>query len=132
VKIHKLEGNAAIAKAVCLTQIAIAAVAALVAGVLAGREPAIAALYGGIVAVVPTIYLARHTLTGLEGRKPPEMVGAFYRGEIGKLALTALLFALGVGLFAKQFLALILTYAACLLAYWLVIARVVYQTGDSD
>jgi ATP synthase protein I len=132
VKIHQPGGSAAIAKAVCLTQIAIAAAAALVTGVLAGREQAIAALYGGVVAVVPTIYLARRALAGLDGRKPTEMVGAFYRGEIGKLALTALLFALGVGLFAKQFLALIVTYAACLLAYWLVIARVIYETGDSD
>ncbi len=129
---HKLSGGAAVAKAVCLTQIAIAVAAALITGALAGREPAIAAMYGGIVAVVPTIYFARRALTGPGGRMPQEVVGAFYRGEIGKLALTALLFAFGVDMFAKQFLALIVTYVACLSAYWLVMAWVVYETGSSD
>jgi F0F1-type ATP synthase assembly protein I len=52
-----------------------------------------------------------------------ELAGAVYRGEIGKIALTALLFALGVSLFAKQFLAVIVTFVACQLAYWVVIAR---------
>lgn len=61
---------------------------------------------------------------------PEQIVGTFYQGEIGKLALTALLFGLGVALFAKQFLALILTYIACLLAYWLVLARMGFDSTE--
>jgi ATP synthase protein I len=73
---------------------------------------------------VPTAYFARRALKRRPGQTPVEMAGAFYRGEIGKIVLTALLFALGIGVFAKQFLALIVTYGACLLAYWIVIARI--------
>jgi F0F1-type ATP synthase assembly protein I len=61
------------------------------------------------------------------------MAGAVYRGEIGKIALTALLFVFGISVFAKQFLALILTFMACQLAYWVVIARlVITESHESD
>jgi ATP synthase protein I len=129
---HKFSSGAAVAKAVCLTQGGIAAVAAIIFGALAGRDEATAAVYGGAVAVVPTAYFAVRALAGPAGRHPQEVAGAFYRGEVGKMVLTALLFALGAAVFAQQFLALIVTYAVCLLAYWLVMARVVFETGGSD
>jgi hypothetical protein len=45
---------------------------------------------------------------------------------MGKLALTAVMFALGARWFGGQFAALLLTYAACLAAYWVVMARTAF------
>jgi ATP synthase protein I len=114
--------GAAVARAVCLVQVAIVGIAAALAGGIWGRPQAVAAMYGGLVAVVPTIYFAVRVFARRNAQDPKLVVTAFYVGEIGKLVLTALLFWIGVVLFAKQFLALIATYAACLLAYWLVLA----------
>lgn len=113
----------ALARAVCLVQIGIAGAMALVFGGFAGRPQAVAALFGGLTAVVPTLYFAFRVFVRRADATPEQMVGALFRGEIGKLALTAVLFWFGVMLFAKQFFALMATYAVCLLAYWLVMAR---------
>jgi ATP synthase protein I len=127
----KSDGSA-MARAVCLVQAGIAVAFAIVIGAVWGRPQAIAALYGGAVALVPTFYFALRVLKRRSGQAPADIVGAVYRGEIGKIALTALLFWLGVTAFARQFLALIVTYAACLLAYWLVLARVAWGGTDGS
>ncbi|MDR3419279.1 MAG: ATP synthase subunit I [Nevskia sp.] len=119
--------GAAIARAVCLVQLGILFVGAALFGWLQGAPQAIAATYGGLVAVVPTAYFAYRVFGGGGARDPKLMIGALYQGEIGKFALTALLFGLGAVLFAKQFLALIVTYAVCLLAYWVVLARMGFE-----
>jgi len=122
--------GAAVARAVCLTQLGtLAAVAALAAG-LAGPAQAMAAAYGGLVALVPTVYLAWRVFARSESRTPAQAAGAFYRGELGKYALTALMFALGVKLFGSQFPALLASYAACLLAYWVGAARMAFGGWD--
>ena len=41
-------------------------------------------------------------------------------------------FGLGAVLFAQQFLALMSTYVACLLAYWVVLARLGFDFGTSS
>jgi len=123
--------GAAIARAVCLVQLGILALSALLTGGVWGRPQAIAAMYGGLVALIPTAWFALRVF-GRGPQDPRQMVGAFYQGEIGKFALTALLFGLGAVLFAQQFLALMLTYVACLLAYWLVLARMGFDFGTSS
>ena len=113
------------ARSVCLIQVIIAAVSAGIFAAMSGPPQAWAALYGGIVALLPTAYFARRVFRRGPGQSPADMAGAVYRGEIGKIALTALLFVFGISVFAKHFLALILTFMACQLAYWVAIARVV-------
>ena len=122
--------GAAIARAVCLVQLGILGIAALLTGAIWGKPQAIAAVYGGLVAVVPTVYFAYRVFAKRKTQEPELMLGAFYLGEFGKIGLTALMFWLGVGLFAKQFLALMVTYAACLLAYWLVLAWLGFDWTD--
>jgi len=123
--------GAAIARAVCLVQLGILAFSALLTGGLWGKPQAIAAVYGGLGGLIPTAWFAIRVF-GRRPRDPRQMVGAFYQGEIGKFALTALLFGLGARLFAQQFLALLVTYAACLLAYWLVLARMGFDFKTSS
>ncbi|MFT4045740.1 MAG: ATP synthase subunit I [Solimonas sp.] len=112
------------ARAVCLAQLVIAMLTAAACGGYYGMSGAIAALWGGLTAVVPTVYFAWRALARRAQETPADVVGAMFRGEIGRVALTAVLFWFGVMLFAGRFLALLVTFAACQLAWWLVLARV--------
>lgn len=106
-----------LAWAVVAAQAGISVVAALIVLVMASRDAASAALYGGIVAIGPTLYMAFRVYLRRNSNAPGDVLGSFYRGQIGKFALTAVLFYFGVMWFAEHFLALILTYMACLIAY---------------
>ena len=128
---RKALSGADLAKGVCLAQLAIAGTVALVAALVWGRPQAIAALYGGAVALVPTAYFALRVFRRRADETPDEIVGAIFRGEIGKFALTAVMFAIGVKVFAAQFPALLAAYTACLLAYWIVMARVGFGGTDA-
>lgn len=112
------------ARAVCLVQLGIATLTAAACGGYYGMSYAIASLWGGLTAIAPTLYFAWRALVRRPQETPADVVGAVFRGEIGKIALTAVLFWFGVMLFAGQFVALLVTFAACQLAWWLVMARV--------
>lgn len=111
-----------LAWAVCGLQVLISAIAALVMIGFWGRAEAKASLFGGIVAIAPNIYFALRIYLRRPDDEPKAILGRFYQAEIGKFALTAVLFFFGVTLFAQQFSPLIFTYMACIAAYWLVIA----------
>ena len=119
-----------IARTVCLVQLGIASAMALLVGMIWGLQFALAALYGALTAILPTLYFAFRLFVRSPQAAPAEVVGAAFRGEIGKLVMTAVLFWLGVAMFAPQFLALLATYAACLLAYWPALARVGFDGKD--
>jgi ATP synthase protein I len=110
--------GAAIAWAVCLVQIGVLGIAALLTGAIWGRPQAIASAYGGLVALMSTAYFAFYALIRSEGKTPQQAVGTFYRGEVGKFVLTAALFAIGTKLFAQEFVFLMLTFVVCQLVYW--------------
>ncbi|MFI4969518.1 MAG: ATP synthase subunit I [Lysobacterales bacterium] len=103
-------------------QIATTVAATFVAWAARGRSAAIAALFGGIVAVVPTAWFAIKTYPRPGRFKPVEILGATYRAEVGKLVLTASLFWIGAVLFRTQFAPLMLTCIACLSMNWLMLA----------
>lgn len=113
----------ALAKSVGLVQLAIATCMAFIAGLVWGAPFGWAALYGGICAVLPMGYFA-FRLARRGGDDPADVAGASFRGEIGKFGMTVVLLFLGVTMFAAQFPALLATYAACLLAYWVHAATV--------
>ncbi|HUS23330.1 MAG TPA: ATP synthase subunit I [Candidatus Binatia bacterium] len=112
----------ALARRVFAVQCGITAAAAAIALGTKGPPAAAAAVFGGIAAAVPMAWMARKALNARVEATPQEVVGGFYRGEVGKLGLTAVLFFIGVMLFAKQFLALLLTFMAAQLAYPAVLA----------
>lgn len=73
-----------------------AAASLSLAGLLAiwqGEIAAVSALLGGAVAVIPNAFLAARLMTPKAGRSAKAMLKAAWLGEIGKLVLTALLFA---------------------------------------
>ena len=59
-------------------------------GVVAGYS----GLCGGLIAVLPNVYLAHKAFRFYGARAAPSNVRSFYAGEAGKLILTAVLFAL--------------------------------------
>lgn len=77
-----------------------------------------AALFGGLTAALPTLWMARRAFSVPPGATPQELLAGFYRGEVGKYALTGTLFFVGVALFKQHFLALMLTFMAAQAAYW--------------
>jgi ATP synthase protein I len=110
------------AGALLCTQAITTVMAALVAGWIAGAGAALAALFGGIVVLVPTAYFAAKIYLRPQGSQAQDVLGAFYRGELAKLLLTAVLFFIGARLFGQHFGALMLTSIACLTMNWLVLA----------
>ena len=113
-----------LAWAVCGVQVLISAVAALLMlGLRSGAEAG-AALFGGLAAIAPNVYFALKVYSRRRHEAPREVLGKFYRAEIGKIALVVVLFFLGTRFYALQFLPLMLTYMACQTAYWVVLATV--------
>jgi ATP synthase protein I len=76
-----------------LLQVAASALVAIGFAVWQGQVAAVSALLGGIVAVVPNAFLAARLLSPKAGANARALLRAAWLGEIGKLALTALLFA---------------------------------------
>ena len=108
--------------AVCGGQAIVASAVAAVFYGVGGFHAALAALYGGLVAIVPAVYFGMRVLAPRAELEPQQVVGAFYRGELGKLALTALLFFVGIAWLAQWFLPLIVSFIACQLVYWVALA----------
>jgi ATP synthase protein I len=108
----------------CAAQVITSALAFVVAWMASGSAAAIAALFGGIVVVVPALYFAFRVDRRRGKTQANEILGAFYRAELGKLLLTALLFFVGARIFGDHFAPLMLTSVACLAMNWLVLAFV--------
>lgn len=103
-------------------QIATAVVATFAVWVVRGRAAAIAALFGGVVAVAPSAWFAITVYARAERFKPAQILGAIYRAEAGKLVLTASLFWIGALLFGGHFAPLMITCMACLAMNWVMLA----------
>jgi len=99
-----------------------AGIAGLVVWIGWGHAAAIAALFGGFVVILPTLYFAAKIYLGAGGMTAAEVLGTFYRAETAKLVLTALLFWIGAKWFGQHFAPLILTSIACLAMNWVMVA----------
>lgn len=110
------------ARALATSQIATTAVGIAVAAAVGGRGAALAALFGGLVVVLPTLYFALRMRLRQGGTDAKQALGELYRAELGKLLLTALMFAVGALIFGRHYAALMLTCVACLAMNWVVLA----------
>jgi ATP synthase protein I len=59
-----------------------------------GKVHALSALLGGFICILPTYYFVRKTLAETGAKAAHQAVNALYKGEMIKLGLTSLLFAL--------------------------------------
>ena len=110
------------ATALCAAQAMTTAVAVIIVWPMSGSAAAMAALFGGLVAVVPALYLAVRISLRRNAAHAKEILGTVYQGELVKLLLTALMFFIGALLFGKYFAPLMLTCMACLAMNWVILA----------
>jgi ATP synthase protein I len=105
----------------CAAQAITTVIATVIVWVAWGPPAALAALFGGLVAIVPTLYFAAKIYLRSGGATAAEVLGAFYRAEVGKMILTALLFWIGALMFGQHFAPLIITCMACLAMNWVMV-----------
>jgi ATP synthase protein I len=107
-----------------LAQVAVALAVAAGLALWQGRLTAVSALLGGAIAVIPNAFLAARLLSPRAGTSARALLRAAWLGEIGKLVLTALLFAIvlvtmrpisGLGLFGGFIAAQLVIFGAPLL-----------------
>lgn len=77
-----------------LTQLAVALLAATVGWLWKGPVAGYSTLLGGMIALVPNLYFTYKAFRYFGARSVNAIVQSFWSGEMGKLILTAALFAL--------------------------------------
>ncbi len=81
-------------------------------------------LIGGIVQIGPQAYFTRFAFRFAGARQAPQIMRAMYKGESGKLLLTAVLFALTFFFVKPLHLpALFLSYSAMIIIQWFFAAK---------
>ncbi|TFW27211.1 ATP synthase subunit I [Duganella callida] len=104
-------------------QCAIAVGFALLAWNLGGVQKAWSAAYGGAIAVIGSLVYAIFVAGGANDAK--KAFRAHVRGEVTKIFITVVLFALALTLFqSASWLWLILGFAATTCAYWLALLAI--------
>ncbi len=81
---------------------------------------------GGAIGVVLTIYAAVKTFSA-SARHPQQAVSNFYRAEVRKFILAAVLFAVAVKVFGDRFAPVIVTFTLTLAVYWFAL---LWETSD--
>ena len=99
-----------------------AAIAGLVVWIGWGPTASLAAMFGGSVVILLTLYFAAKVYLGAGATTAADVLGTFYRAETAKLVLTAVLFWIGAKWFGQHFAPLILTTIACLAVNWVMVA----------
>lgn len=112
----------------CSAQAITTALATIIVWFVSGSDAAVAALFGGMIAVVPALFFAVRVWLRRGASEAKDILGMFYQAELGKLLLTAFLFFIGARLFGKHFAPLMLTCVACLAMNWVMLA--VARTTD--
>lgn len=114
--------GAGLAWALGLVQGLISLGVALIVLVSVGSVAATAAVYGGLIAIIPTAFFALRVFLRRPDASPRDVVRGVYRGEFGKFVLTVLMFIGGVVWFGDQFLFVLCGYISCIAAYPVVMA----------
>ncbi|MEQ1438027.1 ATP synthase subunit I [Fontimonas sp. SYSU GA230001] len=111
---------------IALLQALIAVISAALWAAFADLRSGLAALVGGSIGAVLTIYAAIKTFS-VAASDAPHAVMNFYRAEVRKLILAAVLFAVAVRFFAEVFAPVVVTFALTLPVYWFAL---LWDTND--
>ena len=96
---------------VTIAQLAVSIFVAVISLLISGTVLAYSALLGGLISTVPNSYFAFHAYRYQGARNAQKVVKGFIRGELGKIIMTVVLFALSFTLFTSlNELALILGF----------------------
>lgn len=102
---------------IVLAQFGAALILAAAVGSAWGAHAAHSALAGGLIATVSSLFFALYVF-GVRATAARVVVRRFYRAEVVKMIVTALLFLAAVSWLKVDFLPLIGAYALMLLVYW--------------
>ncbi len=98
---------------VILAQLAITGFISVISLLFSGTTLALSVLLGGLISALPNSYFALHAFKYSGARNADKIVKGFIRGELGKLVITVVLFALSFALISSlNELALILGFIA--------------------
>ena len=98
---------------VILAQLAITGFISVISLLFSGTTLALSVLLGGLISALPNSYFALHAFKYSGARNAEKIVRGFIRGELGKIVMTVVLFALSFALISSlNELALILGFIA--------------------
>ena len=98
---------------VILAQLAMTGFISVISLLFSGATTAFSVLLGGLISALPTSYFALHSFKYSGARNADKIVRGFIRGELGKIVITVVLFALSFALITSLHeLALILGFIA--------------------
>jgi ATP synthase protein I len=109
---------------VVLGQAVVTLVAALVGGFAGGRGTALSALLGGGIATLASLAMAAIAFRRSTAVSPARLLGRFFGGEAVKLLVVVALFVVVLRWLHPAPLALLVTYGATFLVYWLVLGLI--------
>ena len=96
---------------VIVAQLAVSTFVAIISLFVSGTVLAYSILLGGLISALPNSYFALHALRYQGARNAQRVVKSFMRGELGKIIITAVVFALSFALITTlNELALILVF----------------------
>lgn len=96
---------------VIIAQLAVTVFIAVISLLISGTVLAYSALLGGLISALPNSYFALHAFRYQGARNAQRVVKGFIRGELGKIVITVMLFALSFTLITSlNELALILGF----------------------
>jgi ATP synthase protein I len=104
-------------------QAAMTLVAALVGWALGGLHVGSSAALGGGIGTLASLGMALLAFRGTAGSSPGRILGAFYAGELVKVALAIVSFILVLKLTGAAPLPMFAAYMATFVVYWIVLAR---------
>jgi ATP synthase protein I len=98
---------------VILAQLAITGFISVISLLFSGTTMALSVLLGGLISALPNSYFALHAFKYSGARNADKIVRGFIRGELGKIVMTVVFFALSFALISSlNELALILGFIA--------------------
>ncbi|MGH8179922.1 MAG: ATP synthase subunit I [Steroidobacteraceae bacterium] len=104
---------------VVLGQAAVTLIAALVAWLAAGRVAALSALLGGGIATAASFAMVAVAFRQAAAASPARLLGTFFGGEALKLVVVVVLFVAVLRWLHPAPIALLVTYGATFVVYWL-------------
>lgn len=107
---------------VVLGQAGVTLIAALVGALASGRAAALSALLGGGIATVASFAMVAVAFRQSAAESPARLLATFFGGEVLKLLVVVALFVAVLHWLHPAPLALLVTYGATFVVYWLALA----------
>jgi ATP synthase protein I len=120
-----------LALSVVLGQAAVTVICACAAWLIAGSHAALSAVLGGGISTVASLAMAFLGVGGRSTADPQRALRTFFVGETAKVAVMIVLFIAVLKTMKVVLLAMLGTYAATFLVFWVVLANLLPPLGGT-